>query len=274
MKNLKIALIQMDVVKDKEENLRKARELIDKASNSGAKLVVLPEIFNGPYNMNLFMKYSESFPGPSTDMLSRAAKENNITLVGGSITEKDGDYLYNTSFVFGPDGRLIGKHRKVHLFDVDIKGKITFKESDIFTPGNDITVIDTEFGRIGVCICYDIRFPELARIMAMRGAEIIIVPAAFNTTTGPAHWHTTGRQRAVDNQVYYAICSPARTKGRGYKAYGHTMMVDPWGKIMGEASIEEEIIFGEIDFQEIHRIRQELPLLNHLRNDIYEIVEK
>ncbi|MCT4632398.1 MAG: carbon-nitrogen hydrolase family protein [Firmicutes bacterium] len=274
MKNLKIALIQMDVVKDKNENLKNARKLIDRASNQGAELVVLPEIFNGPYNMKLFKDYSEGYPGPSTTMLANAAKENGITLVGGSITERDRDKLYNTSYIFGPDGNLLGKHRKVHLFDVDIKGKITFKESDVFTPGDDITVIDTVFGRIGVCICYDIRFPELARLMAMRGAEVIIVPAAFNTTTGPAHWHTTTRQRAVDNQVYYGICSPARSKGKGYKSYGHTMIVDPWGEVIAEADIDEEIIFGEVDFKEIHRIRQELPLLNHLRDDIYEIIKK
>ena len=144
-----------------------------------------------------------------------------------------------------------------------------FQESKHISPGKDITVFDTELCRIGVAICYDMRFPELIRKMALDGAQLIIIPAAFNMTTGPAHWHITARTRALDNQVFFACASPARDNDSGYMVYGHSLISDPWGNIITEASQSEEIICGEIDLEELSRIRRELPLLKHRKPELY-----
>src|SRR5665811_456755 len=187
--NIKCAICQLNITCSKEENLAKAEKMLRTAAKNNIDIAILPEIFNGPYNTNLFKQYSEAYPGVSTDMLSSVSKELGIYIIGGSICEKDGDFYYNTSYSFDRLGKLIGKHRKIHLFDIEIKDKIRFKESDIISCGNKSTVFNTEFGKIGVLICYDMRFPELSGKMAAEGAKIIISPASFNMVTGPAHWH-------------------------------------------------------------------------------------
>lgn len=265
---MKIAVIQIDVTRDKKANLEHAEQLIRQASQK-ADFIVLPEMFNCPYNAKTFMTYAEAFPGETTNLLENLAKELDLLIVGGSIPELEADKIFNTSFIYGPEG-LIGKHRKAHLFDVDIKGGITFKESDVLHPGHRSTVLTYKDITFGVCICYDMRFPELARTMVNQGAEMIIVPAAFNTTTGPAHWHITARARAVDNQVYFVVASPARSDYLSYKAYGHSLIVNPWGTILSEADILEEIIYADIDREYIKKIRSELPLLNHRRHELYD----
>jgi omega-amidase len=173
-----VALCQTPVTSDKNINIATAREAIRTAASQGAELIILPEIWNGPYATSAFPKYAESVPGgESTAMLSAIAKEQNIWLIGGSISERDFDgSIYNTCTIFNPNGELVAKHRKVHLFDIDVPGKISFKESDTLTGGNKITVFDTPFGRVGVGICYDIRFPELAQLMREKGAVILAYP--------------------------------------------------------------------------------------------------
>ncbi|MCC5910904.1 MAG: carbon-nitrogen hydrolase family protein [Clostridiaceae bacterium] len=272
MSRFKIAVCQMMVTQDKKDNLKKAEEMVREAVTSqGADIVVLPEIFNCPYNNEDMFDLAEDHPGESTNMLSRVAKELEIYLIGGSIPEKAGDKIYNTSFIFGPEGDLLSTHRKIHLFDIDIKGKISFKESDVLDYGEQVTVIDTKFGKIGVAICYDMRFPELMRLMALEGAEVIVVPAAFNTTTGPAHWHETIKVRAVDNQVYFVAAAPARNPQAKYQAYGNSKIVNPWGDVVVDTDEKEGIICGEIDLDYLKKIRQELPLLKHRRTDLYEL---
>lgn len=178
--------------------------------------------------------------------------------------------VYNTSFSFDREGNLIGKHRKVHLFDIDVKGGIRFMESDTLTPGQDVTIIDTEYCKIGVAICYDVRFPELSRKMALEGAKVIVLPAAFNLTTGPAHWDLTMRARALDNQVYFAAVSPARDMEGPYQAYGSSCIVTPWGEFSGKADEKETIVYGEIDLDYVDSVRDQLPLLKHRREEIYK----
>ncbi len=273
MGNFQIAVCQMEVLESKEKNLEKAQNLICEASSNGADIVVLPEMFNCPYNNNFFPQYAEEFSGITTKLLSKLAKEQKIYIIGGSIPEREGEKIYNTSYIFDRNGELLNRHRKVHLFDVDIKDGIKFKESDILDSGNNVTVIETEFCKIGIAICYDMRFPELMKLMALKGAEIIIVPAAFNMTTGPAHWHYLSKVRALDNQVYFVTASPSRNLDSSYVAYGHSLIIDPWGNIISEAGIEEEIIYGYIDLERVKKIRQELPLLKHMRTDIYKIDE-
>ena len=209
-----------------------------------------------------------------TGSISQAAKKEDVYIVAGSIPEKHEGNVYNSSFIFNPRGEIIGVHRKVHLFDIDVPGKISFKESETLTAGNQITVVETPLCKIGICICYDMRFSELLRLMVLEGAELIVVPGAFNLTTGPAHWKPLIQVRAVDNQVFMAAVSPARDLESEYVAYGHSMVVNPWGTVLKEAEIDEEIIYSSIDLEMIPKIRQELPLLKNRRNDLYQLKKK
>ncbi len=270
---MKLALCQMMVTMDKKYNLEQAARMIREAASEGADIVALPEMFSCPYANRYFREYAETCDGETVKILSALAKESGIYLVGGSIPELEDEKVYNSSFIFGKKGELLGVHRKVHLFDIDVEGGIRFKESDTLTPGNGITVVDTEFCKIGVAICYDVRFPEMARLMALRGAELIILPAAFNMTTGPAHWDLTMRARALDNQVYFAAVSPARDMEGVYRAYGNSCVADPWGQFSAHADEKEQIIYAEIDLKKVKKIRNELPLLKHRRNDIYSLTE-
>lgn len=263
---MKIGLCQMMVTLDKEENLRKAEELVRQAAREGAQLVMLPEMFQCPYANRYFPLYAEEGQGESYRRLSAMARDNGVTLVGGSIpelvrAEGQEDRLYNTSYIFGPDGSLLGRHRKVHLFDVDVPGGIRFMESDTLTAGEEITVVDTPAGRIGVAICFDIRFAEMFRAMSCAGAQVICVPAAFNMTTGPAHWELSFRMRAVDNQCFVAGCSPARDEQGCYVAYGHSMVTAPWGNVIAQADETEQVMVIDVDLAEVERVRAQLPIM-------------
>jgi len=264
----------MLVGSDKDENIRNAQRWIRKAAENGSHVVVLPEMFNCPYENKYFPIFAETFPGKTTEALSQLAKELGVYIIGGSIPEKEGDAIYNTSYIFAKDGSLLGRHRKMHLFDIGVEGGIRFKESEVLTAGNDVTVVETEYCKIGVAICYDMRFPELIRLMALEGAQVIVVPAAFNMTTGPAHWEITMRARALDNQVYFVVASPARNLEASYHAYGHSAIVDPWGTILYEADEKECVIDRVVDLEKIQKVREELPLLKHRRIDRYQIVKK
>eukprot|EP01112_Ceratiomyxa_fruticulosa_P009849 TRINITY_DN258_c0_g1_i1.p1 TRINITY_DN258_c0_g1~~TRINITY_DN258_c0_g1_i1.p1 ORF type:complete len:328 (-),score=61.66 TRINITY_DN258_c0_g1_i1:351-1334(-) len=265
---------QLLVGENKEENLSNARKAIDEASQKGAHIVSLPECFNCPYSNASFPVYAESIPdGPSTKMLSLAASSNKVYLIGGSFPEKDGDKLYNTSLVFDPEGNLIAKHRKIHLFDIDVPGKIRFKESETLSPGSTPTVFETKFGKIGLGICYDIRFAELALLYSQRGAKFLVYPGAFNMTTGPAHWELLQRSRALDNQLYVAAVSPARNPSSSYTAWGHSTVVNPWGEVISTTGHEPGIIYAEIDFSKLDEIRANIPITLQKRDDIYKVVD-
>ncbi|ADK15199.1 MULTISPECIES: carbon-nitrogen hydrolase family protein [Clostridium] len=272
---VKIGLCQMKVLScSKKSNIEKAKSMIVQATDKGADIVVLPEMFNCPYDIKNFREYAEAeyCYGDTLKMLSSVSREKKILLIGGSIPELDQKgNVYNTSFVFNKDGNLIGKHRKMHLFDIDIKNKITFKESKVLTPGNKITIIDTKWGKIGIAICYDIRFPELIRLMALNGAKIVFIPAAFNMTTGPAHWELLFRSRAVDNQIYIAGISPARDINYSYVAYGHSLVVNPWGTITDILDEKEGILISELDLDYINDVRESLPIIKNRRKDIYDL---
>ncbi len=163
---------------------------------------------------------------------------------------------------------------KCIFFDVDIKNGVRFMESDALKAGNKVTVFDTVYGKVGVAICFDMRFPELMRLMALEGAQMIIVPAAFNTTTGPAHWHETIKMRAVDNQVYFIAASPARNKKANYQAYGYSTICDPWGSVLSTTDENESFVTAKIDTRKVEEIRQQLPLLKLRRVDLYDVVKK
>ena len=269
---MKLAQIQMRVQPDKAENLRHAEALL--ASVRGADMAVLPEMFCCPYDNGCFRAYGEAEGGAAYRMLSRAAAENGLWVVGGSIPELDGDRVYNTSYVFAPDGRCAARHRKMHLFDIDVAGGQRFRESDTLTAGSDVTVFDTPWGKMGLCICFDLRFQELARLMTLEGAQVLLVPAAFNMTTGPAHWELLFRQRAVDGQLFTVGVSPARDEAAAYVAWGHSIVCDPWGTVLRQCGAGEEAAVTELDLARVPAIRGQLPILSARRTDIYEIRKK
>ncbi len=272
MEKIKIAAIQMSTVADKMENVRTVKTYLEKIKDENPDFVILPEMFCCPYQTENFPIYVEKEGGPVWQQLSGYAKQYGIYLIGGSMPEKDAEgNVYNTSYIFDREGKQIGKHRKVHLFDIDVKGGQTFKESDTLTAGDSDTVFDTEFGKIGVMLCFDIRFPELSRMMVNDGAKVIFVPAAFNMTTGPAHWELSFRTRALDNQIYMVGCAPARDVSAGYISWGHSIVTDPWGRVTGMLDENEGILLAELDMDYEEQVREELPLLKSRRKDIYQL---
>lgn len=272
MEKIKIAAIQMSTVADKMENVRTVKTYLEKIKDENPDFVILPEMFCCPYQTENFPIYAEKEGGPVWQQLSGYAKQYGIYLIGGSMPEKDAEgNVYNTSYIFDREGKQIGKHRKVHLFDIDVKGGQTFKESDTLTAGDSDTVFDTEFGKIGVMLCFDIRFPELSRMMVNDGAKVIFVPAAFNMTTGPAHWELSFRTRALDNQIYMVGCAPARDVSAGYISWGHSIVTDPWGRVTGMLNENEGILLAELDMDYEEQVREELPLLKSRRKDIYQL---
>jgi len=270
----KLALVQLLVGRSKSDNLSQAVKLIEEASSNGATVVALPECFNSPYGSKYFKEYSETIPGNTTKVLSEAAAKSKIFLIGGSIPEVDDGKLYNTCTVFNPEGEIVAQHRKIHLFDIDIPGKITFKESETLSCGNTLTTFDTPACKIGIGICYDIRFAEIAQLYAREGCGVLLYPGAFNMTTGPMHWELLQRARALDNQLYVGAISPARDTAADYIAWGHTTMVNPWGEVIGKADEKQQIIYADIDLDVLKTVRQQIPVTVQRRTELYDVVKK
>lgn len=266
---MKTALIQMPVVKDKAENLARAAKEVQCAAADGAELAILPEMFCCPYSNASFRANAEEAGGRIHTTMAEAARKAGLWLVAGSMPELADGKIYNTSFVFDSSGHQVAFHRKVHLFDIDVQGGQRFFESETLSAGNRATVFDTPFGRLGLCICFDIRFPELARVMALAGAQAMIVPAAFNLTTGPAHWELAFRQRAVDNQFFTLGVAPARDEEGTYVSYGNSIACDPWGTVIARAGSGEEQLLVELDFSCNEAVRRQLPLLSARRPAVY-----
>lgn len=272
MVTIKVVMLQTKVWTEKEKNIQQLEELLKQLESEKPDLVTLPEMFNCPYQTSNFPIYAELEGGETWNACSALAKKYGIYLSAGSIPEKDEKgHIYNTAYVFDRQGKQIAKHRKAHLFDINVKGGQCFKESDTLTPGNEVTVFDTEFGKMGLCICYDFRFPELARLMVLEGAKVILVPAAFNMTTGPAHWEILFRSRALDNQAYVLGTAPARDPESGYTSWGHTMAVSPWGDILEQLEEKEGYIVRTLDLERVSEVRQQLPLIKHRRTDMYHL---
>ncbi|KAI9806427.1 MAG: hypothetical protein M1833_003614 [Piccolia ochrophora] len=284
-KPLKLALIQLATGPDKAANLARARTKVHEAARAGASLIVLPECFNSPYGTQHFPHYAETLlpsppspnQSPSYHALSAMAKDTSTYLVGGSIPEwvPERKTYHNTSLTFSPAGELLTTHRKVHLFDIDIPGKMRFQESEVLTPGNKVTVLDLPpYGKIGIAICYDVRFPELATIAARQGCFLLVYPGAFNLATGPLHWKLQARARAMDNQVYVGLCSPARDMEASYHAWGHSMVVDPNAEVMVEAEDNEDIVYAECSNEKVEEVRTGIPLYQQRRFDVYPDVAR
>ena len=268
----RVAVCQLRTELDGAQTMEKAASFVRRAAAGGADIAVLPEMFNCPYSGRYFRLFAAEGHEKAVESMSAWAKENGVYLVGGSVPETEGERLYNTCFVFDREGRQIAKHRKVHLFDVDIPG-MRFCESATFSPGKDVTVFDTEFGKMGAAICFDVRFPELFRAMAVRGARVVFLPAQFNMATGPAHWAETLKIRAVDNELFFIGASAARYEGFDYECWGHSVVYDPFGIALAAADETEQILFADLDLRRIEEVRAQLPTFLHLRRDVYTVTE-
>jgi len=261
------AAVQMNAGPDKAANLERAERLVRVGAARGANLVALPEVFNWRGKRNEQAAAAETLDGQSLTLMSRLARELQIHIVAGSVTEQiDGDSrCYNTSALLGPDGGRIAVYRKIHLFDVDLPGRVTVRESDAKLAGAEVVTGTTPLGAIGLSICYDLRFPELYRRLTFAGAQIIAIPSAFTFPTGEAHWEPLLRARAIENQAY--VIAPAQFGPNiyGYSDYGNSMIVDPWGRVIARAADQEGVVVAPIDLEYQERVRRELPALRHAR---------
>jgi len=272
---MRIAQAQITVGHDKEVHKDKIRNIVREAADNGADMVCFPEMSNCPYQTRLFVPYAEPECGETWQVFSEAAKENGIYVSAGSIPETgDNGKVYNTAYIFDRNGNQIAKHRKMHLYDVDVKGGISFKESDIFEPGDQVTVFETEFGKGGLIVCYDVRFIELTRIMLKDDIRFLLAPAAFNMTSGPLHWELLFRAQATFNQIFTVGTALARDPEIPFNSWGHSIVCDPWGKILSQADENEALIFTDIDLDATDEIRVQMPVLSHRRTDLYDVVKK
>lgn len=269
-----------DPVMVKTEALLKVERACMEAAKIGADMVCLPEMFCCPYETKNFPPYAEGEGGMVWAKCSELAREYGVYLVAGSMPElaMESDMgcmpesrIYNTAYVFDRQGKQIAKHRKMHLFDIDVKGGQCFRESDTLTAGDSVTVFESEFGKMGLCICYDVRFPELARLMALEGARLVLVPAAFNMTTGPAHWELVYRSEAMYHQMFYVATSPARDMSATYHAWGHSMVADPWGAVVASMDEKEGYQVVTLDLSDVNPAREQIPMLAQRRTDVYEL---
>jgi predicted amidohydrolase len=261
------AAIQMNAGPDKPANLERAERLVRVGAARGANLVALPEVFNWRGKRNEQAAAAETLDGQSLTLMSRLARELQIHILAGSITEQvaSDSRCYNTSVLIGPDGKQLAVYRKIHLFDVDLPGRVTVRESDAKLAGADVVTAATPLGAIGLSICYDLRFPELYRRLTFAGAQILSVPSAFTFPTGEAHWEPLIRARAIENQAY--VIAPAQFGPNiyGYSDYGNSMIVDPWGRVLARAADQEGVVVAPIDLEYQERVRRELPALKHAR---------
>src|SRR6266852_199540 len=262
-----VAAVQMNSGADKARNVDTATRWIRQAAELGAKLVALPEVFNwmGPESER--PSAAETLEGPTLSKMASLARELSVTLLAGSILEKGapGDRLFNTSALFGPDGARLAVYRKIHLFDVDVGDGATYRESAAVAPGTEVVAVACPVARIGLSVCYDLRFPELYRAMAKDGATLITVPSAFTLMTGKDHWEVLLRARAIENQCY--VLAPAQVGRHSEKrvTYGHSMVVDPWGAVIAQASDGEGLALAEVRAEVLSEVRLRIPALSHRR---------
>lgn len=271
MTKIKVAAIQMASGSNKEKNLKQAEKLIKQAVSKKAKFIVLPEVFNFRGSLDNAASQAETVPGYSTNFISKLAKKFKIWILIGSLMEKEGRRQggketgkpFNTSVLISPKGEIISKYRKMHLFDIKLKGK-EILESKRNQPGKIPKIVSVEKTKVGLSICYDLRFPELYRFYAKKGAEILCIPSSFTKPTGQVHWHTLIKARAIENLAYVIAPNQFGTGSGGVKTFGHSLIVDPWGKILAEGSPNKEaVIVAEVDLEYLRKVRKNLPALEH-----------
>jgi deaminated glutathione amidase len=267
---MRVGLCQMSSGDDVDANLSTAEALLHEAADGGADLAALPEVFVylGPSAHR--SEVAEPVPGgPVSARLGAVARDRSIWVLGGSVLEADDGRVYNTSPLFDRSGELVARYRKIHLFDVDLPGQPPFRESSTFASGDQLITHEVELTRVGLSICYDLRFPELYRGLMALGAEVVFVPAQFQYETGRDHWHVLMRARAIENQSF--VVAPAQWGAWGpleknRRSFGHSIAVDPWGRVLAEAPEEGTgVCFADLDLTDLRRIREAMPALRHRR---------
>jgi deaminated glutathione amidase len=269
---IRLACVQLTSGTDKAANLEHAERLVAQAAATGADVVALPEKWNAIGDPDVLHAAAEAIEdGESVAAMRSWAKQHGVSLIGGSITERrEGrEKLSNTSFVFDPDGELVATYRKIHLFDVEVGGHV-YRESEAEEPGDETVVADVEGWPVGLTVCYDVRFPELYRILALQGALLATVPAHFTLHTGKDHWHLLLRARAVENGFYVAAPAQIGVTGIGRPSYGRSLIVDPWGTVIAQAPDEESVISAEIDQSRVEEVRRQIPSLANRQPDAYQ----
>ena len=269
---MRVAVLQVNSQADKAENIRVACDLVDRAAGAGADLAVLPEYvdFLGPNEAALAS--AETIPGPTSAIFAAKARQHGLWLLAGSIRELSDDpgHVYNTSLLFDRDGAIVATYRKIHLYDVELTGNVSARESATVSPGCEIVTADIEGHRAGLSICYDLRFPELYRALALDGAEILCVPAAFTMFTGKDHWEILLRARAIENQCFVIACGQTGKHEPNNTCYGRSMIIDPWGTVLATAPDGVGLACADLDFAHLRRIREQLPALANRQPAAYE----
>jgi predicted amidohydrolase len=267
---MRVAALQMTSRDDPTANRATAARLVEHAASRGADLVVLPEMFNNLGSGRMLRAGAEPLEGPTASFASQAAAAAGVWLLAGSFIEAAADgNRYNTSLLVSPTGEVVQSYRKIHLFDVTVPGA-EFHESDVISPGTRTAVADLEgFGRLGFSICYDLRFPELYRRLALDGAQIVVVPAAFTARTGPPHWEVLLRARAIENQVFVVAAGQTGASDDKLAWHGHSMVVDPWGTVVAQAGDGEHVVLADIDLDELRQVRAVLPSLANRQPSTY-----
>jgi predicted amidohydrolase len=268
---IRVACVQLTSGPDKAANLEKAERLVDRAAATGADVVVLPEKWNALGGPDVLRAAAEPLEGGETvEAMAGWARRHGITLVGGSITElREGRAkLSNSSVVLDPEGSIAAVYRKIHLFDVDVGGRV-YRESEAEEAGDEVVVAAGEGWPIGLSVCYDVRFPELYRVLALEGALLVTVPANFTLFTGKDHWHVLLRARAVENQLYVAAAAQVGEPVPGKPSYGRSLIADLWGIVLAEAPDEETVIAADLDRARLEDIRAKLPSLANRQPDAY-----
>ena len=265
-----MAAVQFCSNEDKSRNLKLAGTYIDNAVKDGADVVVLSEMFNCCGHTKIMVENAEEIPGDTINFLSDKARTHGIYIVCGSIFEKvEENKVHNTSVIVGRSGEILARYAKVHLFDVDIQDKIRYKESENVVAGQGIVTANMGDVKAGLSICYDLRFCELYRSLALNGAKIIFIPSAFTSTTGEYHWEPLVIARAIENQVFVVAANQIGTSPNNITCYGKSMIVDPWGRVLAKAKESESVITAEVDLNLLGEVRAEIPLFEHRRTDLY-----
>ncbi len=268
---MRAAAVQLNATADKDRNLETAERLVRGAASAGASLISLPEKWNVLGDAEALVGGAEPLDGPSLEAVRSWARELGVAICAGSIAERvdDRDRLSNTSALVAPDGEVVAVYRKIHMFDVDVGG-VAYRESDTEEPGEEVVVGDVAGIRVGLTICYDLRFPELYRILALRDSRVITVPAAFTMETGRDHWEVLLRARAIENQLFVLAAGQVGEAPPHYRSYGRSMIVDPWGVVLATAPDEECFISADLRLDRVDEVRDSIPSLANRRPQSYE----
>ena len=270
-KPVKVAAVQLSSGTNVAANVDAALALVEAAVALGATYIQLPEYFNYLGPARTYAQFAESIPGPTINRMADLARSRGVTLHVGSVLERSSDITsYNTSVIIDPAGHIVATYRKVHLFDVNVPGAVVHRESDGIVPGNELVIANLAAFRLGLSICFDVRFPEMYRVLGARGAQVLAIPAAFNASTGAAHWEILVRSRAIENHTFVIAAAQVGRTPEGIDTFGHSLIVDPWGVILAEAkSNGPEVIVAELDIKEVARRREQIDVMNLRRLDIY-----